>query len=188
MNKFELPTNADVEKIMETNLKNTKPLEMKEKYVNGTRSLFPFWKPVKSEGAEVFYDYKSYLSKKEHTIRTSQDNNIGVVKPKSTFKSDVNGTSEINDTYEDNTIIGKMSNLVNKLHNTELGDNSGVVKSHSTFTSSNKTTPSTTKVEQNNLKEISHADTPKSDKVGVVKPHNAFNSSNSHIDFNRFMD
>lgn len=171
MNKFELPTNSDFEKILEKNIKHTNPLEMKEQEVSGTKTLFPFWKPVDSEGAEVFYDYAAYLSKKEQQLRKSPENNTGAVKPKSTFKTTANGSIDVKDSYEDNTIVGKMNDLVNKLNNTDLGDKTGVVKSQSDNISSGKTKPITTQSGiETTVKETSHADKPKVDNVGAVKP------------------
>jgi hypothetical protein len=170
MKKFELPTNDDFESILKKNLDHTKPLEMKQKEVNGTKSLFPFWTPVANGGADVFYDPEDYLSKKDKELRKLKDN-TGAVEPKSEFKTTKNGTIDVKDSYEDYTIIGKMQKLIGKINGDELDDKVGVVKPKTEDMPSKKTKPETTfdnKVEK--VETTSHAASPKGDKDAIVKP------------------
>lgn len=171
MNIFELPKNSDFEKILKKNLEHTNPLEMKEKEVGSKKMMFPFWKPVNSEGAETCYDYDSYLSKKEQKIRSAPQNNTGAVKPKSTFKTNANGTIDVKNTYEDNTIVGKMNGLITKINSTNLTDNTGVVKSQSEDMPKGKIKPQITQDGLETSTDVtSHAAKPKGDNVGIVKP------------------
>jgi hypothetical protein len=171
MNKFELPKNSDFEKILKKNLEYTNPLEMKQKEVSGKKTIFPFWKPVDSEGAEVFYDYDAYLSKKEQKLRSAPKDNTGAVKPKSTFKTNANGSIDVKDTYEDNSIIGKMNGLITKMNNTNLSDKTGVVKPQAEDMSKGTVKPQTTQDGiETTVKTDSNAAKPKGDNVGVVKP------------------
>lgn len=165
-----MPTNDDFESILKKNLNHTKPLEMKQKEVNGTKSLFPFWTPVDNGGADVFYDPEEYLSKKDKAMRDLKDN-TGIVEPTSEFKTTKNGTIEVTDSYEDYTIVGKMQKLIDKMNGNGLDDKTGVV----TVTTENMP-KKTTKIQSefdNDIKEVktkSHAASPKGDKVGIVKP------------------
>lgn len=171
MKQFELPSNDDFEKILEKNIKHTNPLEMKEKEVSGEKTLFPFWKPVESEGADTFYDYQAYLDKKEKKLRgKSPKDKVGVVKPASTFKTNANGSIDVKDSYEDYSIVGQMQGLINKMNGTELADKTGVVSpaSEAMPKKSDSLTqgglPTETEVKD------SKADKPKGDNVGAVKP------------------
>jgi hypothetical protein len=167
MKKFELPNNDDVEKILMKNLKHTNPLEMKEKEVSGEKTLFPFWTPVKHDGAETFHDYQEYLTKKDKKLRGDK---VGIVEPKSTFKTNANGSIEVKNSYEDYSIIGQMQSVVDKINDTDLGDNTGVVKATTEAMPKKKTDAITTNVTTAEYEEESNAAKPKGDKVGIVKP------------------
>jgi len=123
MNKFgnqpyELPTNTDLEKVLKKNLDHINPVEMREKEINGNKTLFPFWTPVKDAEGVSFTDYKKYLSGREKTldIRAKKEQ-VGIVQPKKEGKS-----------YEDDNIIDKIDSIINKHNGSSPFDNSGVVK------------------------------------------------------------
>jgi hypothetical protein len=164
MKQFELPTNDDFEKLLQDNIKHTKPLEMKEKQVNNESKLFPFWTPIKYDGAETFYDYEEYLDKKTKEMRKT--NPVGSVNPFSEFKTTKNGTVDDNPSYPDYSIVGKMQDLIEKFNKTELKDKTGIVKADSkTELNDSYVYDTTSKTEIKN----SYAAKPKGDNVGVVK-------------------
>ena len=118
-NPFELPTNTDLEKVLKKNFDTINPVEMKEiKGADGSKKLFPFWTPVKDAGGTTFTDVSSFLSGKEKAldIKDKKDN-VGVVQPKDAGK-----------TYEDVSLLDKISNLINSHNGSQPFDNSGAVK------------------------------------------------------------
>lgn len=158
---YELPTNTDLEKVLSQNLDQINPVEMREKEVNGNKTLFPFWVPVKDAEGISFTDYKKYLTGKEKAldIKAKKDQ-VGIVQPKKESKS-----------YEDDNIIDKIEGIINKHNKTSPFDNSGAVKVVKNDLTDTKTSKQVinNKVGVNKVEVDKSAKAPAS-KVGVVKP------------------
>jgi len=155
MSKFDMPNNEDFEKMLKKNIEHTKPLEMKEKTVGDKKYLFPFWKPVKSDGAEHFSDYKEYLNNRDKAVREGKDL-TGIVKPKTERES-----------YEDYSIVTNIQNMIKQANG--MDDQTGIVKPQAEDMPSNNTnqvtewdsTTNNTTVEKSTGSETG---------VGAVKP------------------
>lgn len=202
MSKYEMPTNDMFEKMLKQNLDHTKPLEMREKKLMDGKALFPFWTPVANDGVENFTDYKDYLSEKDKKKRDLELNDqTGIVKPNSEFKTVGDKTKETTVDYEDNSIMGIMQKFIKNINHGEWEDNTGVVKPTTEFkttvngdTVTTKTVsvavPKIANIPANAIKTDtttktkvdSNAAKPKGDLVGVVKAKDAFNKQTVPVD------
>jgi hypothetical protein len=197
MSRYEMPTNDMFEKMLKQNLDHTKPLEMREKKLMDGKALFPFWTPVANDGVENFTDYKDYLTEKDKKKRDLELNDqTGIVKPNSEFKTVGDKTKETTVDYEDNSIMGIMQKFIKNINHGEWEDNTGVVKPTTEFkttvngdTVTTKTVsvavPKIANIPANAIKTDtttktkvdSNAAKPKGDLVGIVKPSNAFTTT-----------
>ena len=152
MSKFEMPNNEDFENMLKKNLEHTNPLKMKEKQVADKNYLFPFWTPVKSDGAETFYGHLSNRNKE-----TSDKDLTGIIKIKKERES-----------YEDPDFVTNLQNMMKNMNG--LNDNTGAVKPKA----ENMPTGTTEKVTEYDSTTGSKSQVNKSTNsetgVGAVKP------------------
>jgi len=158
---YELPTNTDLEAVLNKNLDHINPVEMREKEVSGKKMLFPFWVPVKDAEGISFTDYKKYLSGKEKALDIkAQKDKVGIVQPKKETKS-----------YEDDNIIDRIEGIINKHNKTSLSDNTGSVKVVKNDLKDTKTNKQVTNNKVGAIKtEVEKSAKAPASKVGVVKP------------------
>lgn len=154
-----MPTNEEFEAMITKNINYTKPLEMKEKQVGDAKYLFPFWKPIANDGADVFHDYKEYLDNKQKAVRNSDL--TGIVKPKTD-----------RETYEDKSYLEKMRDMMTI--NTDIKDNTGIVKPVTDDTVPTKTIEQVTDLDNTAKNDLVVEKSAKSETgVGAVKPQSA---------------